>query len=61
MDAVKKPDVVVVRLWRSDSELDHFQALESAAVMVGGELGQAVLTALADIRDDVIGRAVSDG
>lgn len=58
MDAVKKPDVVVVHLWRSDSEYQQFQAFGLAAVMVGGELGQAVLSALAGIRDDVIGRAV---
>lgn len=55
---VKKPDVAWVVIGRRDSELEQFQKLEMAAAMVGGQLGQAVLAALATMRDDVIGRAL---
>ncbi|TCK41223.1 hypothetical protein EDF60_1648 [Leucobacter luti] len=55
---VKKPDVFFVQVNRSASEIESFQKLEMAAAMVGGQLGQAVLSALAGVRDDVIGRAM---
>lgn len=59
MSDVKKASVLsVVVVHRDRSELEQFQELELAAAMVGGEVGQAVLSGLAAIRDDVIGRAV---
>ncbi|RZT66779.1 hypothetical protein [Leucobacter luti] len=58
MDEVKKPAVSWVVVGKYDSELEQKQQLELAAAMVGGELGQAVLSALATVRDDVLGRAM---
>ena len=61
MDEVKKPDVAWVVIGRRDSELEQLHEFELAAAMVGGALGQAVLSAVEPLRDDVIGRAVADG
>lgn len=58
MDEVKKPDHVLVVVYKYRSEVEQFRQVEDVALMVGGDLGQVLLTALATVRDDVIGRAV---
>ena len=58
MDGVKKPAEVFVQVDRRSSEFAQLQCVERIGVMIGGVLGQALLTVVADLRDDVIGRAL---
>ena len=53
----KATSALIVTIGCDDREFDAFQAFERAAVMVGGQVGEAVLEALAVVHADVSARA----
>ena len=57
-DVVSKPVRMMVIIDPKDSEYLQLQAIERAAVNIGGEVGHAVLDAVDKLRDGVIERAM---
>ena len=49
---------VTVTVAQSDSELEKFQAVQRIAVLIGGEVGQAISDALVPYTGEVCDRAV---
>lgn len=60
MSDVKKPNDPWVTVWRHESEFQQMQAVTAIAVMVGGELGQALEDAVGAVRGRVMERARRD-
>ena len=58
MADVKKTDVTYVMVSVRSTELEQLHEIELAAAMVGGEVGRAVLKALAGVHGAVSERAV---
>lgn len=51
----------VIVILASDTDFDKYVALEKAGMMIGGDLGGAVLDAIMPLASKIAGRAVSDG